>query len=106
MVLDGADGWAQGNKAQYPSHAKLLGLLRAAREELQDVPLFYTISGLCRTVKCTSPKMDVLHGAIVAAGYRASGTHCHIGGIKTDAPPEVQRPLRSSTALSKVVPVH
>jgi tRNA (guanine26-N2/guanine27-N2)-dimethyltransferase len=89
----------QCNKEQYPSHAKLLGLLRAAREELPDTPLYYTISGLCRTVKCTSPKMNVLHAAIVGAGYRASATHCNCEGIKTDAPPEVRPDVLAAVAM-------
>lgn len=79
----------QANKQQYPSHAKLLGLLRAVQEELPDAPLYYTLSGLCRSVKASSPKMDVLRHAIVNAGYRASNTHCNSEGVKTDAPPEV-----------------
>lgn len=85
----------QANKQQYPSHAKLLGLLRAVQEELPDAPLYYTLSGLCRSVKASSPKMDVLRHAIVNAGYRASNTHCNSEGVKTDAPPEVRAHSRA-----------
>ena len=48
----------QANTAQYPAHAKLLGLLRAVREELVDVPLYYTISGLSKTVRFQQPNQD------------------------------------------------
>jgi tRNA (guanine26-N2/guanine27-N2)-dimethyltransferase len=64
--------------------------LRAAREELPDVALYYTISGLSKTVKATSPKMSVLRDAIVNSGFRVSPTHCNCEGVKTDAPPEVR----------------
>jgi tRNA G26 N,N-dimethylase Trm1 len=79
----------QRNKMAYPSHAKLLGLLRAVQEELVDVPLYYTMSGLSKTLRASTPKMDALCNAIAHAGYRVSLTHCSVEGIKTDAPPEV-----------------
>ena len=92
----------QANTAQYPSHQKLLGLLRTAGEELLDVPLYYTLSGLSRTLKASSPKMRMLRDAIVNAGFRVSQTHCNAEGIKTDAPPEVRSLAPSDCLLSAI----
>lgn len=80
----------QATTSSFPASAKLLGLLRAVQEELPDVPLYYTNAGLSRTLRCCNMKMNVLHGAVVAAGFHSSGTHCNKDGFKTDAPPEVR----------------
>jgi tRNA (guanine26-N2/guanine27-N2)-dimethyltransferase len=79
----------QRNIHGYPAGEKLLGLLRSVLEEL-DVPLFYTMSGLSKLLRCSSPSMDALCNAITSAGYRVSLTHCSIDGVKTDAPPDVR----------------
>jgi tRNA (guanine26-N2/guanine27-N2)-dimethyltransferase len=80
----------QRNKHEYPAGEKLLGLLRSVQEELEDVPLFYTMSGLSKVLRCNSPSMDALCNAITSAGYRVSLTHCSSEGVKTDAPPDVR----------------
>jgi hypothetical protein len=36
----------------------MVGLLTAVSEELQDVPLHYTLPDLSGTLHCTCPKMD------------------------------------------------
>lgn len=36
----------------------MVGLLTAVSEELQDVPLHYTLPDLAGTLHCTCPKMD------------------------------------------------
>jgi tRNA G26 N,N-dimethylase Trm1 len=79
----------QDNSGSYPSHVKLTGMLQCLNEELPDVPLYYTITGLAKTLKVETLKLDTLRNAVVNAGYRMSGTHCNPNGVKTDAPPEV-----------------
>lgn len=79
----------QENSDKYPAHNKLQGMLSCVEEELHDVPLYYTLTGLARTLKVDTLNFDKFRNAIVNAGYRMSGTHCNPNGLKTDAPPEV-----------------
>jgi tRNA (guanine26-N2/guanine27-N2)-dimethyltransferase len=79
----------QANPDRFPAHVKLTGMLTCVTEELPETPLYYTLSGLARTLKVESPKMEKLRNALVNAGYHVSGTHCNPAGVKTDAPPEV-----------------
>mmetsp|Transcript_11181 Transcript_11181/g.26875 ORF Transcript_11181/g.26875 Transcript_11181/m.26875 type:complete len:288 (+) Transcript_11181:74-937(+) len=67
------------------TRTRLLGLLTSVSEEL-DTPLYYTLPGLCQTLRCTSPPLRAFKGAIANAGYKVSGYHKDPGAIKTDAP--------------------
>lgn len=40
------------------------------QEELPDVPLYYSLHDMCRTVKCQPCKRDQFMSAIINAGYR------------------------------------
>lgn len=42
----------------YAHRERVVGLLTAVSEELQDVPLHYTLPDLSGTLHCTCPKMD------------------------------------------------
>lgn len=64
----------------------LHGLLTSVSEELPDVPLYYTLPGLCKTLGCQSPPLRAVRAALVNAGYRASAYHKESSAIKTDAP--------------------
>ena len=64
---------------------RLQGLLTSVSEEL-DTPLYYTLPGLCRALRCTSPPLRAFKGAIVNAGYKVSGYHKDPDAVKTDAP--------------------
>lgn len=55
-------------------------------EELPDVPLYFSLHDVCRTLHCTAPKAEVFRSALINAGYRASTAHCNPLGVKTDAP--------------------
>lgn len=72
-------------------HAKprILGLLTAVSEELQDIPLFYDLTELCSIMHCSSPRMDEMKAALINGGYRVSNQHKEPSAVKTDAPPEV-----------------
>eukprot|EP00614_Pseudopedinella_elastica_P005243 CAMPEP_0172598562 /NCGR_PEP_ID=MMETSP1068-20121228/18596_1 /TAXON_ID=35684 /ORGANISM="Pseudopedinella elastica, Strain CCMP716" /LENGTH=636 /DNA_ID=CAMNT_0013398471 /DNA_START=37 /DNA_END=1947 /DNA_ORIENTATION=+ len=82
---------AQGSGVFPPisTHERLHGLLTTVSEELEDVPLFYTLPSLCETLHCTSPKLDDIKSALINAGYRVSGFHKEPNALKTDAPSEV-----------------
>ncbi|KAK9808261.1 hypothetical protein WJX73_004388 [Symbiochloris irregularis] len=75
--------------SKYPAHAKVASILLTVSEELHDVPLYYSLHDLCRTVHCSPPAADTFRSALVNAGYRVSSAHANPLGIKTDAPPSV-----------------
>jgi tRNA (guanine26-N2/guanine27-N2)-dimethyltransferase len=82
--------------ALVPTWQRLHGCMVACHEELPDVPLFYTLPGLCSVLHCTSPPKLALHAAITnvtnpATGkpYRVSSSHRTGDAIKTDMPPEL-----------------
>lgn len=76
----------KANKEQYPACNKVISHLTAVSEELVDVPLYFSLHDVCKTVKCTPPKADVLRSALINAGYRVSSTHANPLGVKTGAP--------------------
>ncbi len=58
----------QANKELYPASNKVISHLTAVSEELVDVPLYFSLHDVCKTVKCTPPKADVLRSALINAG--------------------------------------
>jgi tRNA (guanine26-N2/guanine27-N2)-dimethyltransferase len=68
---------------------RLVGLLTSVSEELDDVPLFYTLPVLGQTLKTSTPPIQLFKAAIVNAGYRVSGYHKEPQAIKTDAPNKI-----------------
>ena len=48
-------------------------MLAQAADELPDVPLYYVLHDLSKTMKCEPPKMAVFRSAIINAGYRWVG---------------------------------
>lgn len=73
--------------ARYPALPRVRAVLSAAADELPDAPLYYNVHDVCKTVRCTPPKAEVLKSALLNAGFRVSGTHANPLGLKTDAPP-------------------
>lgn len=76
----------QRDKDSLPAHDKLHSLLTTVSEELPDVPLYFSLHDVCKTLRTTPPRSDIFRSALVNAGYRVSGTHANPLGIKTDAP--------------------
>ncbi|WIA32628.1 hypothetical protein OEZ86_003431 [Tetradesmus obliquus] len=74
---------------RYAQHARLKGILTSVLEELPDVPLYYNVHDMCRTVRCTPPRAEQLRSALINAGFRVSGSHANPLALKTDAPPKV-----------------
>lgn len=71
------------------TRSNLIGLLTVVSEELPDVPLFYTLSNICKTLSCTAPPIDFIRAALINGGYRVSSYHKEPEAIKTDAPNHV-----------------
>lgn len=76
------------NMALVATRRRLQGLLTSVSEEL-DTPLYYTLPGLCQSLRCSSPPLRAFKGAIVNAGYKVSGYHKDPNAVKTDAPGHV-----------------
>ena len=66
---------------------RIHGVFTAVSEELMDVPLYYTIPDICKTLHCAAPKLCEVRAALQHAGYRSSQSHRDPDAIKTDAPP-------------------
>ncbi|XP_055634068.1 tRNA (guanine(26)-N(2))-dimethyltransferase [Toxorhynchites rutilus septentrionalis] len=68
---------------------RIYGTLSVIREELRDVPLYYTLDRLCGTLKLEVIPMMKFRSALLHAGYRVSYSHACKTSIKTDAPVSV-----------------
>lgn len=65
---------------------RLLGILSVIREELHDIPLYYTIDHLCGILKLVMIPHVKLRSVILHEGYRVSCSHAMRNSLKTDAP--------------------
>lgn len=77
----------QADKGNFAAFSKVRGLLTSASEELPDVPLYYNLHTMCKTLRVTPPGNSVVRSAIVNAGERpciSAGT-C-LCGIDSRAP--------------------
>ncbi|XP_053232373.1 tRNA (guanine(26)-N(2))-dimethyltransferase [Podarcis raffonei] len=77
------------NPARFRTSQRIQGILSMVMEELSDVPLYYTLDHLSKTVRCSSPSLLQFRSALLHAGYRVSLSHACKNAIKTDAPPSV-----------------
>jgi tRNA (guanine26-N2/guanine27-N2)-dimethyltransferase len=77
------------NMALIATKDRIQGLLTSVSEELHDVPLYYTLPGLCHVLSCACPPQAQFKAALVNAGYRVGGYHKDPEAIKTDAPNHV-----------------
>jgi len=60
-----------------------------AAQELKDVPLHYTLDGMCSQLHITVPSQTLIRSALLNAGYRVSSVHTNQTALKTDAPNSV-----------------
>ncbi|XP_070207861.1 tRNA (guanine(26)-N(2))-dimethyltransferase-like isoform X2 [Littorina saxatilis] len=74
--------------ALFGTSERMKGMLSVAKEELQDVPLYYILDDVCNILHCTPPNMVQMRSALLNAGYRVSLSHAAKNSYKTDAPPE------------------
>ncbi|KAK6179775.1 hypothetical protein SNE40_012059 [Patella caerulea] len=74
------------NMTYLKTSGRIIGMLTVAKEELQDVPLFYVLDDLCNIVHCAPPSMKMFRSTFLNAGYRVSLSHAAKNSYKTDAP--------------------
>ncbi|KAM9856543.1 tRNA (guanine(26)-N(2))-dimethyltransferase isoform 2-T2 [Aulostomus maculatus] len=80
---------ASGNPSRFGTSKRIEGVLSMVTEELEDVPLYYTMDSLSNTIHCNTPSMLQFRSALLHAGHRVSLSHACKNTIKTDAPPAV-----------------
>lgn len=79
-------GAVSGNPTRFRTSKRIEGMLSMVTEELQDVPLYYTLDHLSSTVHSSTPPMMQFRSALLHAGYRVSFSHACKNAVKTDAP--------------------
>uniref|UniRef100_A0AAY4F0U7 tRNA (guanine(26)-N(2))-dimethyltransferase n=1 Tax=Denticeps clupeoides TaxID=299321 RepID=A0AAY4F0U7_9TELE len=77
------------NPTRFGTSKRIEGVLSMVTEELQDVPLYYTLDHLSSTVHCNTPSMLQFRSALLHAGHRVSLSHACKNAVKTDAPSRV-----------------
>uniref|UniRef100_A0A1B0FAT7 tRNA (guanine(26)-N(2))-dimethyltransferase n=1 Tax=Glossina morsitans morsitans TaxID=37546 RepID=A0A1B0FAT7_GLOMM len=75
--------------SELSTQKRLNGMLTMVLEELQDVPLYYTLDKLCCVLKLEIIPILKFRTALLYAGYRVSFSHAYKNSIKTDAPASV-----------------
>ncbi|XP_071359933.1 tRNA (guanine(26)-N(2))-dimethyltransferase [Trachinotus anak] len=76
-----------GNPSRFGTAKRIEGMLSMVTEELEDVPLYYTVDSLSSTIHCNTPPLLQFRSALLHAGHRVSLSHACKNAIKTDAPP-------------------
>ncbi|XP_033478998.2 tRNA (guanine(26)-N(2))-dimethyltransferase [Epinephelus lanceolatus] len=76
-----------GNPSRFGTSKRIEGMLSMVTEELEDVPLYYTVDNLSSTIHCNTPSLLQFRSALLHAGHRVSLSHACKNAIKTDAPP-------------------
>ncbi|XP_023670269.2 tRNA (guanine(26)-N(2))-dimethyltransferase [Paramormyrops kingsleyae] len=75
-----------GNPSRFGTSRRIEGMLSMVTEELEDVPLYYTLDNLSSTVHCNTPSLLQFRSALLHAGHRVSLSHACKNALKTDAP--------------------
>ncbi|KAF6729238.1 tRNA (guanine(26)-N(2))-dimethyltransferase [Oryzias melastigma] len=98
-----------GNPSRFGTSKRIEGVLSMVTEELEDVPLYYTIDNLSSTLHCNTPPLLQFRSALLHAGHRVSLSHACKNAIKTDAPPaaiwDIMRCWRQLEGLRRLNPV-
>lgn len=71
------------------TNPRIYGMLSVIREELLDVPLYYTLDHLCSVLKLQCIQIIKLRSALLHSGYKVSFSHACKTSIKTNAPSRV-----------------
>ena len=64
----------------------VLKLLESCRIEAKSPATFYDVHKICKILKISSPKLDLVFGNLEKEGFEAVKTHFNPLGIKTNAP--------------------
>ncbi|KAM9315116.1 tRNA (guanine(26)-N(2))-dimethyltransferase isoform 1-T2 [Pholidichthys leucotaenia] len=78
-----------GNPSRFGTSKRIEGMLSMVTEELEDVPLYYTVDHLSNIIHCNTPSLLQFRSALLHAGHKVSLSHACKNAIKTDAPPAV-----------------
>ncbi|XP_054897564.1 tRNA (guanine(26)-N(2))-dimethyltransferase isoform X2 [Poeciliopsis prolifica] len=78
-----------GNPSRFGTSKRIRGMLSMVTEELEDIPLYYTVDSLSSTIHCNTPPLLQFRSALLHAGHRVSLSHACKNAVKTDAPPGV-----------------
>ncbi|KAF5101888.1 hypothetical protein D0Z03_000507 [Geotrichum reessii] len=70
----------------YKTTSRIEGMLTLAKDELADVPFYFSPQTIASIVRTSSPPHRKIVSALCNAGYEVSFTHALAGGIKTNAP--------------------
>ncbi|AFZ79436.1 N2,N2-dimethylguanosine tRNA methyltransferase, putative [Theileria equi strain WA] len=98
---------AKENLPGVSMHAKIVGLLTSISEELEDVPLFYSIPDLCQRWNLSTISPSIFKGALENLGYKSSHFHRKPQSLKTDAPNKVVMDIiRTHAQMSDKVSDH
>lgn len=71
------------------THSRMFGMLSVIKEELLDVPLYYSIDHLCSIIKLDNVPILKFRSALLHAGYQVSYSHACKTSVKTNAPAKV-----------------
>ncbi|XP_072318372.1 tRNA (guanine(26)-N(2))-dimethyltransferase [Eucyclogobius newberryi] len=77
------------NPSRFGTSRRIEGILSVVTEELEDVPLYYTVDHLSSTIHSNTPPLLQFRSALLHAGHRVSLSHACKNAIKTDAPAKV-----------------
>lgn len=64
----------------------VLKLLESCRIEAKSPATFYDVHKICKILKISAPKLDLVFGNLEKEGFEAVKTHFNLLGIKTNAP--------------------
>ena len=78
----------------------VLKLLNSCLEESKSPATFYDVHKICKTLKISAPKLDLVFDSLKKEGYRAVKTHFNPLGIKTDAPIKKVKEIIQSLSIS------
>ncbi|XP_065187249.1 tRNA (guanine(26)-N(2))-dimethyltransferase-like [Sycon ciliatum] len=77
------------SRESYGTADRIIGMLSIVSEDLHDVPLHYSVTGLSRILHVSTPKVLAFRSALIRLGYRVSYVHSSEYGLRTDAPTSV-----------------
>ena len=65
--------------------SRIIAEISKALREVHDAPLFWSLSSICKTLRCTAPSIAKVQTALKNAGYEVSQSATNPDSIKTDA---------------------
>jgi tRNA (guanine26-N2/guanine27-N2)-dimethyltransferase len=78
----------------------VLKLLESCRIEAKSPATFYDVHKICKILKISAPKLDLVFDSLEKEGFEAVKTHFNPLGIKTDAPIEKVKEIINSLSSS------